>query len=126
MRVISVHQPWAQLIVDRRRHVLIKTWLAHPGERFAIHAAHVRNDAKCKEFGYAPEEAPKNAILGIVEVRKVIDRTLARPSKFDRPTPSQAKGKPLYAIVVRTIEKYRRPILIAAPQFIKGQTAWEY
>lgn len=121
MRVISVHQPWAQLIVDRRRHILIKGWTAKPGELFAIHAAHVRNDVKCKEFGYELEEAPKNAILGVIEVRKCIERDLARPSKFDRSS-RVTEGKKLYAIVVRTVEKFRKPIIVKAP---RKQAVWE-
>jgi len=48
MRVISVNQPWTSLIADRRRHVIIKTWKALPGEQFKLHASHIRKSVKQK------------------------------------------------------------------------------
>ena len=129
MRVISVQQPWAQLIVDRRRHIVIKgeEWAdaVKPGEHVAIHASHVINRAKCEEFEYNPEVLQKNAILGVVEVKRCFPRLKARTSKFDYHS-GRVDAKKLYAIAVRTLEKFRKPIPIAAPLFIKGQTTWEY
>lgn len=125
MRVISVHQPWAQLIADRRRHIIIKGWGAKPGEQYAIHASHVVNREKCKEFDYNPDALAKNAILGVVEVKRCFPRLNARPSKFDYHSASVDANK-LYAIAVRTIEKYRKPVSVMRHQFIKGSTYWEY
>jgi len=126
MRVISVQQPWAQLIIDRRRRVLLKDWKAEPGERFAIHANHVRNDALSREWykdGELDECVPKNAIVGLVEVRKCLDRSKVRESKFDvSNSPSERK----YAIVVRVIEKYRKPIQAVRPRPRKNQYVWNY
>src|SRR5271156_5839389 len=115
MRAISMQQPWAQLIADRRRHVIIKNWSAEPGERFALHANHIRNAEKCKDFGYYEEDdTPNNAILAVVEVKRCFLRVLARPSKFDSPR-KQGEAKKQYAIAVRVTEKLRKPIKAKAP-----------
>ena len=120
MRVISVQQPWAQLIADRRRHVLIKDWPAKPGEQFAIHASHVRDTYLSKQFGYDVASVPTNAILAIVEIRKCIDKGLARPSKFDV---AGKATKRKYAIAVRTIEKLRKPVPMIQPRPLRP--TWE-
>ena len=114
MKVVSVQQPWAQLLADRRRHILIKNWTAEPGSQFALHASHVVNESKCREFEYDPERVPRNAILGIIEVKRTMPRLEARPSKFDYHS-AKVKQRKLYAIVVRTIEKFRNPIPIIPP-----------
>ena len=113
MRVISVQQPWAQLVIDRRRHVILKDWKAEPGETFALHASHVRDATLAREFGYSEGETPTNAILGVIRVRKCMDRGLARPSKFDAPNSPVRRE---YAIAVSTVEKYRKPKAMKAPR----------
>ena len=122
MRVISVQQPWAELIADRRRHIIIKNWTVQPGERFAIHASHVVNEAKSREFDYNPDDLPRNAILGIVEVKRCMPRLEARPSKFDYHS-EKVKPKKLYAIVVRTLAKLRKPIPVNPPPI--REAIWE-
>lgn len=109
VKVISVQQPWAQLIADRRRHVIIKGWSLDPGEQVAIRASHVLNEEKCREFGYDYTKIPLRAIVAVAEVRKCIPRKDARASKFDVHGPSQREEKQ-YAIVVRTLHKLREPI----------------
>lgn len=125
--VVSLIQPWASLIVDRRRHVMLKTWLAQPGERFAIHASHHRDDALTRKW-YKEEPdldkaAPKNVVLGVVEVIRCLDRGEVRRSKFDSSN-RPALPKKEYAIVIRTIEKFRKPKPWVKPAFHRG-AVWE-
>jgi hypothetical protein len=115
MKTISVQQPWAQLIADRRRKVLIKSAPVEPG-RYAIHASHVCNAPKAAEFGYDPAKLPKNAILALVEVLTSVPRLSARPSKFDTLSAAAiAYGKDQFAIRVKLIRKLRKPISVTPP-----------
>jgi len=135
MKAITLRQPWASLIMDRRRHVIVKTWRVQPGERFVIHSSAGRDDELTKAWYGNNDEvnldkvAPKNAILGLVEVKKCFERDLARKSKYDAssqpPDPNKPRKKE-YAIAVRTIEKLRKPRLnVERPSFRYG-AIWEY
>jgi hypothetical protein len=101
---------------------MLKTWRAEPGERFAIHASHYRDDELSKKWYKdaldLDKEIPKNAVLGVVEVIKCVDRGEVRKSKFDTSN-RPARPKREYAIVVRTIEKFRKPKPWSRPPFTR-------
>jgi len=103
--------------------------LPQPGERFALHASHVRNDKLAYDWygiGAALDrECPKSAILAIIEVRKCVERVSARPSKFDAPNVPTKRKKKEYAILVKTIEKMRKPIECNPPMIRPPVWYWE-
>ena len=69
MKAVSVRQPWAGLIVGRRRRLEIRSWdTAHRGP-LLIHAGITVDWEACDRFGMM--NCPTGAIIGLVELVSV-------------------------------------------------------
>ena len=106
MNAISLFQPWAQLIADRKRKAFTKSWPVTIRGKMAIHAAGRINEEKCKEFGYNPSTLRLDAIVAIVEVKDCVPIEEVRVSKFE----GTEKVQNSYAVKVNVIKKLRKPI----------------
>lgn len=116
MRVISLYQPWAQLIADRRVRLTTKPWPVEPGV-LAICAANRVNADAAESYGYKPEELVQGSIIAIVEVTEclALPHPRVRESIFfttftdqdGKEHTSNQEGR--YAIKFRVIKKLRRP-----------------
>lgn len=107
-RCLSIRQPWAWAIVEGHKTVENRSWATSYRGRFAVHAS-----LKPDPAGYAflrslgiepPEDLPRGAIVGSVELVDVVDGArdrwampgqmhwrLARPRKLRRPIPMGGK-----------------------------------
>ena len=85
MKALSLHQPWASLIADRRKTVETRSWRPPArllGQRIAIHAAKtIDRDAATLWYG-ADAVLPVGAILCtamLADVGRVITRVDTQP-----------------------------------------------
>lgn len=78
MRALTLHQPWASLIVDGRKASETRSWcplLPPNGETIAIHAGNKVAEVECVEFGYDPAQIVRGAVLGYAKVYRVVKVT---------------------------------------------------
>ncbi len=73
MRVISIRQPWAELILQGRKTIELRTWETKMRGRLAIHASKTPyKRAAFEAHGVAPDSLPRGALVGTVEVVEMI------------------------------------------------------
>jgi hypothetical protein len=66
MKAISIHQPWADLIVDGKRRLEIRKWATRYRGILLIHAALTFDWAECDRLGITP--SAKGASIGLAEL----------------------------------------------------------
>lgn len=137
MRVISLFQPWAQLIADRRVRLTTKPWPVEPG-LLAIAAANRVNADMAEKYGYKPEELAQGAVIAFVEVTEclALPHPRVRESKFfttfvDKDGQEHASAQEgRYAIRFKVLRKLRKPFGPVKGKFkvweIPDEDLWGY
>lgn len=73
VKVLSLKQPWAKLVVDGEKTIEVRSWNTKHRGLFYIHSSKIIDKKKCEELRLEPEELIKGAIIGkceLVEVKK--------------------------------------------------------
>ena len=73
MKALSIRQPWAELILQGRKTIELRTWSTTYRGRFLIHAAQKVNTEACEAYGLDPAKLVRGALLGSVELIDVIE-----------------------------------------------------
>ena len=71
MKTLSLKQPFAELVVSRKKTIELRNWNTKFRGKFLIHASKVPDSEAMKEFGF--EKLPVGVIVGeaeLVEVKK--------------------------------------------------------
>lgn len=71
MKVISLWQPWASLVIDGRKKIETRHWsppASLVGQPLAIHAAKKVDIAMAHKWGYNSKTIPRGAVLGVVKI----------------------------------------------------------
>lgn len=68
MKTLSFHQPWAELILQGRKTIDLRTWRTHYRGRIAIHAGQKANHEACIAYGLNADRLPRGALVGTVEI----------------------------------------------------------
>ncbi len=71
MKALSLKQPFAELIVSRKKTIELRTWNTKFRGNFLIHASKIPDSKAMKEFGF--EKLPVGKIVGeaeLIEVKK--------------------------------------------------------
>jgi hypothetical protein len=69
MKALSLKQPWAELVLQKRKTIETRTWNTPFRGVFYIHASKQVDAAAMKEFGFA--SLPTGCIVGIAELTGV-------------------------------------------------------
>jgi len=75
--VLSLMQPWAELIVLGKKNIELRKWSTKFRGEFYIHASMKTNYEKCKELGINAKDLINGAILGkaeLIDVKKYNSR----------------------------------------------------
>jgi len=73
-KVLTVRQPWAQLIIDGIKPVENRTWQTDYRGPLLIHAAAKVCRKTIEQFDLNPDELPFGAIIGAVELTDIVTR----------------------------------------------------
>lgn len=68
MKALSIRQPWAELIVQGRKTIELRTWQTHYRGRIAIHASQTVREEACIAYGLDPARVIRGALVGTVEL----------------------------------------------------------
>jgi len=106
MKALTLHQPWASLILDGRKTVETRSWYTkHRGE-LAIHAGATVDVDACKLFGYDGSSIPRGAIVCIVDLVDCVQF----PSRLVKPDPYGDYTPGRYGWLLTVIQTFRQPI----------------
>jgi hypothetical protein len=114
MRVISLWQPWAQLIIDGRKRYETRHWATRYHGPLAIHAAATINPEvreALSAFEYKKENLAFGAVIGIVELESIIpmtDQFIEAQSIYELAAGLWQVGR--YAWKMNVVEKFKVPI----------------
>lgn len=73
MKAISIRQPWAELILQGRKTIELRTWGTKIRGRIAVHAGKTMERGACDRHGLDPAELPGGALVGYVDIAEIID-----------------------------------------------------
>ena len=68
MKALSFQQPWAELILQGRKTLDLRTFNTHFRGEFAIHASQEVRREECAHFGLDPAALPTGVIVGVVRL----------------------------------------------------------
>lgn len=72
MKALSIRQPWAELIVQGRKTIELRTWQTSYRGRIAIHASQTVREEACIAYGLDPARVVRGALVGAVELVDIL------------------------------------------------------
>jgi hypothetical protein len=68
MKILSIRQPWAHLIVHGSKNVENRSWPTKYRGAFLIHASLNIDRAACREYGLDPAKLATGGIIGMAKI----------------------------------------------------------
>ena len=72
MKALSIRQPWAELILQGRKTIELRTWPTSYRGRIAIHASQTVREEACIAYSLDPARVVRGALVGTVELVDVL------------------------------------------------------
>lgn len=72
MKALSIRQPWAELILQGRKTIELRTWTTAYRGPVVIHAGYFIEDTPCRQFDIDPTTVTRGALVGIVNLVEII------------------------------------------------------
>ena len=72
MKALSIRQPWAELILQGRKTIELRTWRTDTRGRFAIHAGQTVEEEACIAYGLDPARVVRGALVGTVQLADIL------------------------------------------------------
>jgi len=72
MKALSFRQPWAELILQGRKTIDLRTWATHYRGCIAVHASKTVEEDVCAANGIDPTSLTRGALVGTVEVLEMV------------------------------------------------------
>lgn len=116
MKAISVRQPWADLIVQGKKKMELRTWKVTYRGPLAIHASQTVEREECVAHGLDPDMITNGGFVGIVDLVDIVplDEKTFRASKNEHLSPGGFNA-PLFGW------RLVNPRLLAHPQPGRGK-----
>jgi len=73
MKIISIRQPWAHLIVNGSKNIENRSWSTKYRGPVLIHASKTVNRRACAELGLDSHELPTGGVVGIAELVNCVE-----------------------------------------------------
>jgi len=71
MKTLSIRQPWADLIIQGRKTLELRTWTVKYRGPLAIHASQTVEREACLAHGLDPDQVTTGAVIGVVELAAI-------------------------------------------------------
>ena len=108
MKTLSIRQPWADLIIQGRKTLELRTWTVKYRGPLAIHASQTVERGACLAHGLDPDLVTTGAVIGIVDLAAI--KELDAPAYVARQTEHLADnawdGGPLYGWQLANPRRY--------------------
>ncbi len=104
MKVLSLKQPWAALVMQGRKKIEIRKWNTAFRGPFLIHASGNRDEEAMKRFGFKEEDLPRQAIVGKAELVDVKQYKTEEDFKKDKDKHLATWGRGSYGFILGKVE----------------------
>jgi len=108
MKALSIKQPWAELILQGRKTIEIRSWNTKYRDYFLIHAPKKPDMEALKAFDFKPKELLYGYILGYAKLSDVVIYNSEKEFLKDKEKHLSIHGKtkyPVYGFVLEDIHK---------------------
>lgn len=105
MKVLSLKQPWAELVVQGRKTIELRKWNAHFRGEFLIHASKVPDEGAMKRFGF--NDLPFGFIVGKAELVNVKDYCKTGDFKADAGKHLASEGWGNYGFILKDASRLK-------------------
>lgn len=105
MKALSLKQPYAELILQRKKKIELRKWNTKFRGNFLIHASKIPDEAAMKKFGF--NELPLGKIVGkaeLVNVKKYLD---SNEHKKDRKLHLASENYGNYGFILKNVERVK-------------------
>jgi len=72
VKALSIRQPWAELILQGRKTIELRTWQTNHRGRIAVHAGKTIKGAACAAYGLDAAALVRGALVGTVEIVEMV------------------------------------------------------
>lgn len=73
MKTLSIRQPWADLIIQGRKTLELRTWTVKYRGPLAIHASQTVEREACLAHGLDPDQVTAGAVVGVVDLAEIVE-----------------------------------------------------
>jgi hypothetical protein len=73
MKALSIRQPWAELIVQGKKTLELRSWTVNYRGPLAIHASQTVEREACVANGLHPDSVTTGAIVGVVDLIDIVE-----------------------------------------------------
>ncbi|MGC8781224.1 MAG: ASCH domain-containing protein [Anaerolineae bacterium] len=73
MKTLSIRQPWADLIIQGRKTLELRTWTVKYRGPLAIHASQTVEREACLAHGLDPDLVTAGAVIGVVDLVEIVE-----------------------------------------------------
>lgn len=110
MKALTLHQPWASLIVDGRKKIETRSHPWYYIGPVAIHAGLKVDRDACARFRYDPDRIPTGAVLGTATKTGLVhfENGILRPNFVEDPYGDFTPGR--YGYPLAKVVRFRTPI----------------
>ena len=121
MKVLTIKNPWATLIINNIKHYEFRTWKTNYRGKFLIHTSIKSDKDNCQRFRNYDLDYIDGAIIGEAEIVDCLFVTDDFKNSLLEENYEVYKTSSGYAFVLINIKKYDKPI------YCKGKLGfWEY
>jgi hypothetical protein len=98
MKALSIRQPWAELILQGRKTLELRSWTVKHRGPLAIHASQTVERDLCQAYGIDPDQVAAGAVIGVVELVGIdeLDEDTFRAREVEHLAPDYWRGGQLY------------------------------
>jgi len=110
MKALSIRQPWAELILQGRKTIEIRSWNTKYRGYFLIHSSKKLDMEAVELFGISPEKLLCGYILGYAKLSDVITYNSEEEFMKDKNKHLSIQGKekyPVYGFVISDVHRIK-------------------
>ncbi len=117
MKALSIRQPWADLIVQGKKTLELRSWMVGYRGPLAIHASQTVDREACQAQGLNPDQVSTGAIIGVVDLVSIIvlDDAAFESRRSEHLASDRFKTSPLYGWQVTN------PRMLSQPCPVRGR-----
>jgi hypothetical protein len=122
MKVLSIKQPWAELILQGKKKIEIRKWNTKFRGLFLIHASGDPDREAMKRFGFSEKELPLGKIVGKVFLVDVKDYRKLGDKEFEKDKNKHLAGMEWgnFGFILENVERVK-------PINVRGKLGfWEF
>lgn len=112
MKALSFHQPRAEQIIRGVKTVDIRTWQVSYRGPLVVHASSKRRDGRCRALGFDPDTLAYGALIGTVELVKIVplDKAAYEALRDEHLSEAPFPGAPCYAWHLANPQRFAAPV----------------